>query len=199
MTVKHHHFAGRAKPYERRDDRTFRRNQPAHSEATQGSVATPNSPRCPTCSRVHPGKSCYRVTGACLHCGGMGHFIKDCPLKKERELKKPEAGPSGKHGRVSDVVEKRRIVFENAWSTFVDVGDLVWRQLEVVQGPSVLLCVVLGALGSRLPNLGVLGEIEYLSLEFTHAWMSTLPLQRMKWIHTVIGHHGGCLSAVARP
>ncbi|XP_049932029.1 branchpoint-bridging protein-like isoform X2 [Nymphaea colorata] len=92
--VKRHHFAGRTRPYERRDDRTFRRNQPTRSEATQGSVATPTSQRCPTCSRVHPGKPCYREIGACLHCGRMGHFIKDCPLRKERELKKPEAGPS---------------------------------------------------------------------------------------------------------
>ncbi|XP_031505394.1 uncharacterized protein LOC116267667 [Nymphaea colorata] len=34
--VKHHHFAGRAKPYERRDDQTFRRNMPNHNDATQG-------------------------------------------------------------------------------------------------------------------------------------------------------------------
>ncbi|KAF3772005.1 hypothetical protein EJ110_NYTH58995 [Nymphaea thermarum] len=94
MPVKHHHPAGRARPYERRDDRTFRRNRPGRGETTQGSVASPTSPRCPTCSRAHPGKPCYRMTGACLHCGGMGHFIKDCPLKKERDLKKPEAGPS---------------------------------------------------------------------------------------------------------
>ncbi|KAF3772160.1 hypothetical protein EJ110_NYTH58477 [Nymphaea thermarum] len=60
--VKRQHFAGRTRPYERRDDRTFRRNQPTRSEATQGSVATPTSQKCPTCSRVHPGKPCYRAT-----------------------------------------------------------------------------------------------------------------------------------------
>ncbi|KAF3772662.1 hypothetical protein EJ110_NYTH53438 [Nymphaea thermarum] len=94
MPVKHHHPSGRAKPYERRDGRAFRQSRPGRSETTQGSVASPTSPRCPTCSHAHPGKPCYRMTGACLHCGGMGHFIKDCPLKKERDLKKPEAGPS---------------------------------------------------------------------------------------------------------
>ncbi|KAF3776058.1 hypothetical protein EJ110_NYTH48338 [Nymphaea thermarum] len=93
--VRHQHFAGRARPYERRDDRTFRRNRPNRSETTQGSVASPTSPKFPTCSRVHPGKPCYREIGACLHCGGMRHFIKDCPLKKERELKKPEAARRG--------------------------------------------------------------------------------------------------------
>ncbi|KAF3785989.1 hypothetical protein EJ110_NYTH24011 [Nymphaea thermarum] len=54
-----------------------------------------------------------------------------------------------------------------------------WSRLfgaQAVQGPRVLLCDVLGALGSRLPNLGVLGKAEYLSLEFTHPWMSALPL-----------------------
>ncbi|KAF3785930.1 hypothetical protein EJ110_NYTH19151 [Nymphaea thermarum] len=94
MPVKHHHPVGRARPYERRDDRTFRRNRPGRGETTQGLVASPTSPRCPTCSRAHPGKPCYRMTEACLHCGSMRHFIKDCPLKKERDLKKPEAGPS---------------------------------------------------------------------------------------------------------
>ncbi|KAF3780359.1 hypothetical protein EJ110_NYTH39032 [Nymphaea thermarum] len=62
--------------------------------------------------------------------------------------------------------------------------------------PQGTLCVVLGALGSRLPNLGVLGKAEYLSLEFIHPGLSALPLQRMKWIYTVMGHHRGCLSAV---
>ncbi|KAF3772861.1 hypothetical protein EJ110_NYTH56560 [Nymphaea thermarum] len=104
MPVKHHHPAGKARPYERRDDRTFRRNRPSRGETTQGSVASPTSPRCPTCSRAHPGKPCYRMTGACLHCGGMGHFIKDCPLKKERDLKKPEAGPSSRREEEGAVV-----------------------------------------------------------------------------------------------
>ncbi|KAF3777431.1 hypothetical protein EJ110_NYTH45830 [Nymphaea thermarum] len=72
MPVKHQHPTGRARPYERRDDRTFRRNRPGRSETTQGSVASPTSPRCPTCSRANPGKPCYRVTGACLHCGAPG-------------------------------------------------------------------------------------------------------------------------------
>ncbi|KAF3772716.1 hypothetical protein EJ110_NYTH57174 [Nymphaea thermarum] len=50
---------------------------------------------------------------------------------------------------------------------------------QAVQGPRVLLCVVLGAFGSRLPNLGVLGKAECLTLDFTHPGMSALPLQRV--------------------
>ncbi|KAF3772150.1 hypothetical protein EJ110_NYTH56563 [Nymphaea thermarum] len=69
MPVKHHHPSSRAKPYERCDGRAFKQSRPGRGETTQGSVASPTSPRCPTCSRAHPGKPCYRVTGACLHCG----------------------------------------------------------------------------------------------------------------------------------
>ncbi|KAF3782450.1 hypothetical protein EJ110_NYTH34320 [Nymphaea thermarum] len=36
MPVKHQHPTGRARPYERCDDRTFRRNRPGRSETTQG-------------------------------------------------------------------------------------------------------------------------------------------------------------------
>ncbi|KAF3781142.1 hypothetical protein EJ110_NYTH22189 [Nymphaea thermarum] len=43
------------------------------------------------------------------------------------------------------------------------------------------------SVGSLLPNLGVLGKVEYFTLDFTQPRMSALPLQRMKWIHTVIG------------
>ncbi|KAF3774102.1 hypothetical protein EJ110_NYTH53898 [Nymphaea thermarum] len=65
------------------------------------------------------------------------------------------------------------------WETFCFCH---WSRLfgaQAVQGPRVLLCVVLGVLGSRLPNLGVLGKAEYLSLEFTHPGTSALPLQRV--------------------
>ncbi|KAF3784770.1 hypothetical protein EJ110_NYTH28696 [Nymphaea thermarum] len=69
---------------------------------------------------------------------------------------------------------------------------------HAVQGHRVMLYDVLGVLGSRLPNLGVLGKTEYLSLEFTHPWMSALSLQ-WEWIYIVSGHHGGCLLAVGYP
>ncbi|KAF3772726.1 hypothetical protein EJ110_NYTH55860 [Nymphaea thermarum] len=40
-------------------------------------------------------------------------------------------------------------------------------------------CGCARALGYRLPNLGVLGKAKYLCLEFTHSWMSALPLHRV--------------------
>ncbi|KAF3780831.1 hypothetical protein EJ110_NYTH38297 [Nymphaea thermarum] len=54
---------------------------------------------------------------------------------------------------------------------------------QAVQGPRVLVCCA-WSVGSRLPNLGVLGEAEYLTLDFTQPKMSALPLQRMQWIHS---------------
>ncbi|KAF3773177.1 hypothetical protein EJ110_NYTH55932 [Nymphaea thermarum] len=143
----------------------------------------------------------------------MEHFIKDCPLKKERELKKPEAGPSSVRqttGRVyattvgelpaHDLVEGKqligshiaRVLFDarathsfisSRFATSLETSRFRhWSRLfgaQVVQGPRVLLCVVLGVLGSRLPNLSVLGKVDYLSLEFTHPGMSALPLPRV--------------------
>ncbi|KAF3774409.1 hypothetical protein EJ110_NYTH53161 [Nymphaea thermarum] len=141
--VKRQHFVGRTRPYERRDDQTFRQNQPTRSEATQGSVATPTSQKCPTCSRVHPGKPCYRVTGACLHCGGMGHFIKDCPLKKERDAKKPEAGSSS----ARQTAEKKKAEVVQAEAT------------EVVPAVS-------GGAGSETP----LGDLTFTSYQRVGGW-----------------------------
>nr|GFA97854.1 hypothetical protein [Tanacetum cinerariifolium] len=36
-------------------------------------------PPCDTCGKPHPGKECYRVTGACFSCGLTGHIAKDFP------------------------------------------------------------------------------------------------------------------------
>nr|GFC42745.1 hypothetical protein [Tanacetum cinerariifolium] len=36
-------------------------------------------PPCDTCRKPHPGKECYRVTGACFSCGLTRHMAKDCP------------------------------------------------------------------------------------------------------------------------
>nr|GEY18583.1 hypothetical protein [Tanacetum cinerariifolium] len=35
-------------------------------------------PPCDTCGKPHPGKECYRVTGACFSCGLTRHMAKDC-------------------------------------------------------------------------------------------------------------------------
>uniref|UniRef100_A0A5K0Y0H8 CCHC-type domain-containing protein n=1 Tax=Nymphaea colorata TaxID=210225 RepID=A0A5K0Y0H8_9MAGN len=52
----------------------FKRQRPSTSRQDE---------ECPTCHRQHPGKPCYREVGACLYCGTRGHFIHECPKKKE--------------------------------------------------------------------------------------------------------------------
>ncbi|GJZ21136.1 putative reverse transcriptase domain-containing protein [Tanacetum coccineum] len=38
-----------------------------------------SSPPCDICGKLHPGKACYRVTGACFIYGLTGHMARDCP------------------------------------------------------------------------------------------------------------------------
>ena len=39
-------------------------------------------PQCTHCGRRHPGE-CRLLTEACLVCGDQGHFIRDCPNRRE--------------------------------------------------------------------------------------------------------------------
>ncbi|KAF3776405.1 hypothetical protein EJ110_NYTH43006 [Nymphaea thermarum] len=323
MPVKHQHPTGRARPYERRDDRTFRRNRPGRSETTQGSVASPTSSRCPTCSYVHPGKSCYRATGACLHCGvkkkkvtaasmtvaatavaaatvaargtatsrpqmkttlyGLAKFFKDVidvriDVMIDMNVYVVACALPWAMMQMDEIEDSSTRTMRGQWDVAMSLGDVPFLPLvspvraQAVQGPrsptrglfslafpsflssiswvlttsaekkktkvvqavagpaavevataaawmrgqwDVAMCLgdvplsplvspvrsaggarpqgtvvcCAWSVGSRLPKLGVLGKVEYLSLEFTHPGLSALPLQRMKWIHTVMGHH----------
>ncbi|XP_074342314.1 uncharacterized protein LOC141679829 [Apium graveolens] len=37
---------------------------------------------CATCGGHHPGRACYRQTGACFLCGSMSHRAKDCTVSR---------------------------------------------------------------------------------------------------------------------
>ena len=37
---------------------------------------------CATCGGHHPGRACYRQTGACFLCGSMSHKAKDCTVSR---------------------------------------------------------------------------------------------------------------------
>ncbi|KAF3792350.1 putative receptor-like protein kinase [Nymphaea thermarum] len=71
----------------RRSDRV---NQGDRFKRQRPSTSSQND-ECPKCHRQHPGKPCYRDTGACLYCGAQGHFIRECPKKKEAEQKRGAA------------------------------------------------------------------------------------------------------------
>uniref|UniRef100_A0A2N9IMJ0 RNA-directed DNA polymerase n=1 Tax=Fagus sylvatica TaxID=28930 RepID=A0A2N9IMJ0_FAGSY len=47
---------------------------------------------CHRCSRSHHGRQCPMTTGACFHCGQIGHFARDCTQRTGTFGSKPDGG-----------------------------------------------------------------------------------------------------------
>nr|GEU31945.1 reverse transcriptase [Tanacetum cinerariifolium] len=58
----------------------------------RGYTDSASSPPCDTCGKLHPGRACHRITGACFSYGLTGHIAKDCPKN----------GGSGRKGNGND-------------------------------------------------------------------------------------------------
>nr|GEY61802.1 hypothetical protein [Tanacetum cinerariifolium] len=63
--------------YQRNRDQQYNRSYGSSRQKKYTNYTSP--PLCDTCGKPHPGKECYRVTGACFSCGLTGHKAKDCP------------------------------------------------------------------------------------------------------------------------
>nr|GEY03450.1 retrotransposon protein, putative, Ty3-gypsy subclass [Tanacetum cinerariifolium] len=54
-------------------------NRSSGSSSQKGYTDYASSPPCDTYGKLHPGRACHKITGACFSCGLTRHIAKDCP------------------------------------------------------------------------------------------------------------------------
>ncbi|KAF3782542.1 putative receptor-like protein kinase [Nymphaea thermarum] len=197
------------------------------THAMQGHHTRPWTPQAgmgrgilPTPPGTNTTSSTPRRVPTCFYCNKRGHVKSECwhnPQNKNNHIRREgkaaagAASPSSGQNVTSNILADAQQLLMTAISKlqlkqnergkwYVDSGAAAHvtgdTGGERPQGTGVCCA---WSVGSHLSNQGALGKAECLTLDFTQPRMSVLPLQRMKWIHTVMGHHGGCLSAVGRP
>nr|GEZ99750.1 hypothetical protein [Tanacetum cinerariifolium]GEZ99784.1 hypothetical protein [Tanacetum cinerariifolium] len=65
------------KSYQQNQNQQY--NHSSGSLSHKGYTNYASSPLCDTYGRLHPGRACHRITGACFSFGLTGHMAKDCP------------------------------------------------------------------------------------------------------------------------
>nr|GFA37286.1 putative reverse transcriptase domain-containing protein [Tanacetum cinerariifolium] len=76
--------------YQQNRDQQYNRSSGSSIQKKYTDYTSP--PSCDTCGKPHPGKECYRVTGACFSYGLTRHMAKDCPKNNRgnRNDKRPD-------------------------------------------------------------------------------------------------------------